>query len=235
MVNNNQIDIQLLENLIVGRAEPHIYAFTTETVPNYLKVGDTYRPLFEQRLSEWRKHFPELEKKYQKVAKVDEETFFRDFAVHKFLETEIHKTRLMLRPLESIPYSNEFFKDTQVEELDDAIADIQEAHENNETKYQFYKFEDSHIPIVHTYKRTEIYTPRPNQQETIETFKKAIGKGRDNLLMYAVMRFGKSFTSMCCAIEMNAKIVLIVSAKADVKEEWKKTVESHIKFDGFSF
>lgn len=235
MANNNQIDIQLLENLIVGRVEPHIYAFTTETVPNYLKVGDTYRPL-EQRLNEWRKYFPELEKKFQKVAKVDEETFFRDFAVHKFLETEIHKTRLLPDSLESIPYySNEFFKDTQVEELDDAIADIQETYENNDTKYQFYKFEDSHIPIVHTYKRTESYTPRPNQQETIETFKKAIKKGRNNLLMYAVMRFGKSFTSMCCAIEMNAKIVLIVSAKADVKEEWKKTVESHIKFDGFSF
>ena len=53
--------------------------------------------------------------------------------------------------------------------------------------------------------------------------------------MYAVMRFGKSFTSMCCDVEMDAKIVLIVSAKADVREEWKKTVESHIKFDGFSF
>ena len=49
------------------------------------------------------------------------------------------------------------------------------------------------------------------------------------------MRFGKSFTSMCCAVEMNAKIVLIVSAKADVREEWKKTVESHKKFDGFTF
>src|SRR5690625_612205 len=53
--------------------------------------------------------------------------------------------------------------------------------------------------------------------------------------MYAVMRFGKSFTSICCAVEMDAKIVLIVSAKADVKEEWKKTVESHIKFEGFNF
>lgn len=235
MANNNQLDIQLLENLIIGRVEPHIYAFTTETVPNYLKVGDTYRPI-EQRLNEWRKHFPELEKKFQKVAKVDEETFFRDFAVHKFLETEIHKTRLLPDSLESIPYySNEFFKDTQVEELDDAIADIQETYENNDTKYQFYKFEDSHIPIVHTYKRTESYDPRPNQDETIERFKEAIKKGRTNLLMYAVMRFGKSFTSMCCAVEMGAKIVLIVSAKADVREEWKKTVESHIKFDGFSF
>ncbi|HAI18993.1 MAG TPA: restriction endonuclease, partial [Xanthomarina gelatinilytica] len=46
---------------------------------------------------------------------------------------------------------------------------------------------------------------------------------------------GKSFTSMCCAVEMNAKFVLIVSAKADVKNEWKKTVESHVKFDGFNF
>jgi hypothetical protein len=235
MANNNQLDIQLLENLIIGRVEPHIYAFTTETVPNYLKVGDTYRPI-EQRLNEWRKHFPELEKKYQKVAKVDEETFFRDFAVHKFLESEIHKTRLLPDSLESIPYySNEFFKDTEVEELDDAIADIQETYENNDTKYQFYKFEDSHIPIVHTYKRTESYDPRPNQDETIERFKEAIKKGRTNLLMYAVMRFGKSFTSMCCAVAMDAKIVLIVSAKADVREEWKKTVESHIKFDGFSF
>tara|TARA_B100002049_G_scaffold161577_1_gene120941 strand:- start:327 stop:4277 length:3951 start_codon:yes stop_codon:yes gene_type:complete len=235
MANNNQLDIQLLENLIIGRVEPHIYAFTTETVPNYLKVGDTYRPI-EQRLNEWRKHFPELEKKFLKVAKVDEETFFRDFAVHKFLETEIHKTRLLPDSLESIPYySDEFFKDTEVNELDDAIADIQETYENNDTKYQFYKFEDSHIPIVHTYKRTESYDPRPNQDETIERFKEAIKKGRTNLLMYAVMRFGKSFTSMCCAIAMDAKIVLIVSAKADVREEWKKTVESHIKFDGFCF
>ena len=40
------------------------------------------------------------------------------------------------------------------------------------------------------------------------------------------MRFGKSFTSMCCAIEMSAKVVLVLSAKADVKEEWKMTVNA---------
>ena len=53
--------------------------------------------------------------------------------------------------------------------------------------------------------------------------------------MYAVMRFGKSFTSMCCANAMDAKIVVIVSGKADVKEEWKKTVEKIANFDGFVF
>jgi hypothetical protein len=235
MAENNQLDIQILEELIVGRVEPHIYAFTTGTIPNYLKVGDTYRPV-ETRLNEWRKYFPELQKSFQEVAKVDEETFFRDFAVHKYLENDIQKSRLLPDTLKSISYySNEFFKDATSNDLDDAIIDIKESHKNNDTKYQLYKFEDSHIPIVHTYNRIENYEPRPNQDETIERFKEALKKGRNNLLMYAVMRFGKSFTSMCCAIEMNAKIVLIVSAKADVREEWKKTVESHKKFDGFTF
>jgi hypothetical protein len=235
MAENNQLDIQILDELIVGRVEPHIYAFSTETIPNYLKVGDTYRPV-ETRLNEWRKYFPELQKKFQEVAKVDEETFFRDFAVHKYLENEIKKSRLLPDSLESIPYySNEFFKDATPNDLDNAIIDIKDSHKNNNTKYQFYKFEDSHIPIVHTYNSTETYEPRPNQKETIERFKEAIKKDRKNLLMYAVMRFGKSFTSMCCAVEMDAKIVLIVSAKADVREEWKKTVESHKKFDGFIF
>ena len=57
-----------LENIIIGRVEPHIYAFTTGTVPNYLKVGDTYRPV-SLRLNEWKEHFPDLEKKYENIQK----------------------------------------------------------------------------------------------------------------------------------------------------------------------
>lgn len=53
--------------------------------------------------------------------------------------------------------------------------------------------------------------------------------------MYAVMRFGKSFTSMCCAVKMGAKLVVVVSAKADVKLEWKRTVESHVRFADYDF
>lgn len=54
-------DISVLGNIIVGRVDPHIYAFTTGTVPNYLKVGDTYRPV-SVRLNEWKEYFPDLEK-----------------------------------------------------------------------------------------------------------------------------------------------------------------------------
>ncbi|SJN48677.1 Type II restriction endonuclease [Sphingobacterium faecium PCAi_F2.5] len=235
MAEVNNINVDILNNIIIGRVEPQIYAFTTETIPNYLKVGDTYRPI-ETRLNEWRKHFPNLEKKYGNIAKVDEETFFRDYAVHFFLENELKRSRLKPNVLEGIPYySNEFFENATEEDLREALEDIKSGHQNNESKYQYYRFDDSHIPITHTYTRTEEYPLRPNQQKTVENFKEAINKGRTNLLMYAVMRFGKSFTSMYCAVEMGAKLVVVVSAKADVKEEWKKTVESHIKFDGYCF
>ena len=44
-MKENKIEaIDILDRIIIGRVEPHIYAFTTNTVPNYLKVGDTYRP-----------------------------------------------------------------------------------------------------------------------------------------------------------------------------------------------
>lgn len=235
MSQENIINVDILDEIIIGRVEPHIYAFTTETIPNYLKVGDTYRPI-EKRLNEWRKYFPNLEKKFNDVAKVDDDTFFRDYAVHFYLETELKRNRLLRDVFENMPYySNEFFENATEADLQDAIDDIKQIHLKNESKYQFYRFDESHVPITHTYTRTENYPPRPNQQETIDKFQSAIGKGRTNLLMYAVMRFGKSFTSMCCAVEMDARLVVVVSAKADVKGEWKKTVQSHTKFDGYIF
>lgn len=227
-------DISILENIIVGRVDPHIYAFTTGTVPNYLKVGDTYRPV-SVRLKEWKEYFPDLEKQYEKIAKVDDDIYFRDFAIHFFLENEKRRIRLQRTDLpDGIYYSKEFFKEATTHDIVEAVEDITKDYLENGGKYQFYSAE-TRLAETFTYARTESYEPRPNQQDTICRFKAAVDAGRTNLLMYAVMRFGKSFTSMCCAVEMNAKIVSIVSAKADVKEEWKKTVESHTKFADYIF
>jgi hypothetical protein len=52
-------NFSILEKIIIGRVDPHIYAFTTNTIPNYLKIGDTYRPV-PMRLNEWKKYYPEL-------------------------------------------------------------------------------------------------------------------------------------------------------------------------------
>lgn len=225
----------LISSLLVGRVEPHIYAFTTETIPNYLKVGDTYRPVL-RRLKEWSNIFPDLKQKYSHPATVDKETYFRDYSVHNFLEVECKRSRLQRgEEPQGTYFSKEFFRNATVEDIRLAIEDIERAYKQSNHKYSYYSFDDGRIPVEVHYQRTETYEPRPNQQETIERFKKAIREGRQNLLMYAVMRFGKSFTSMCCAIEMKAKLVVVVSAKADVKSEWKRTVESHVKFSDYTF
>lgn len=227
-------DVTVLDEIIQGRVEPYIYAFSTNTFPNYLKVGDTYRSVTE-RLNEWKRYYPNLKKEFEETAKINEDLFFRDHSIHKFLVDEKHKARLLaINVPEGIYFSNEFFENTHVDEVEEAIEDIKHSYEIKENKYLLYNVKDA-SPDNFTYARVETYKPRPNQSITIENFKKAVKKGRTNLLMYAVMRFGKSFTSMCCAKEIKSKLVVVVSAKADVRLEWKKTVESHVDFAEYVF
>lgn len=222
-------DLSILDNLITGRVEPHIYAFTTNTIPNYLKVGDTYRPV-EKRLNEWQEHFPNLEKKFEGSAKITDDVYFRDYSVHHFLEMEKNRSRLENEDVPTgVYYSKEFFKEAIADDVEEAISDIKEDYNCKTGKYHYYDA-NTQLPTIEKYASTGMWHPRPNQKATIKAFKQAIDNGRTHLLMYAVMRFGKSFTSMCCAKEMGANLVVVVSAKADVKDEWKKTVESAENF-----
>lgn len=226
----NLENIDILDQLIVGRVKPSIYAFTTNTVPNYLKVGDTYRPV-PTRLAEWKKYFPDLVQEFENTAALSDDVFFRDYAIHQYLEFVLHKYRLQENDIPvGLYYSREFFKDTTTDDVTAAIEDILIDFERNTGKYKFYDA-NTKLPETFTFASTGYWELRPNQSQTVENFKKAVENGRKNLLMYAVMRFGKSFTSLCCAKEMDAKLVLVVSAKADVKEEWKKTVESAENFN----
>ena len=208
MIRRENLDV--LDDLIVGRVQPHIYAFTTNTIPNYLKVGDTYRPV-SVRLQEWRKHFPQLQQEFEDTATISDDVFFRDYSVHQYLEHDLSKHRLLPGEFPNEYYSNEFFENVQVDEVSDAIKDIRESYVNGTGKYQYYDA-TTQLPEIYTYASTGEWTPRPNQQATIDRFVNAVKSGRTNLLMYAVMRFGKSFTSMCCAKAIDAKVILVVSA-----------------------
>ena len=84
----------ILDNIIVGRVKPYIYAFTTSSVPDYLKIGDTYRPI-KVRMQEWRAHYPDLKEVYKEEATIDDDVFFRDYSVHDYIEYELKKRRLM--------------------------------------------------------------------------------------------------------------------------------------------
>ena len=224
-------DTSILGELIVGRVEPRIYAFTTNTVPNYLKVGDTYRPV-DVRLDEWREHFPLLKREFDDSAKIGE-VFFRDYSVHVYLETTAKRARLARGRFPGVYYSNEFFEGATKGDVKAAIGDIRQDFETKGQRYQFYSVAEG-LPTGVKFPSTGMWDLRPNQDAAVKKFKAAVAAGRKNLLMYAVMRFGKSFTSLCCAKTMNdgngANIVLVLSAKADVCAEWKKTVESAENF-----
>ncbi len=230
------MNTEIVDKIIIGRVEPHIYAFRTNTVPDYLKIGDTYRPV-EVRLNEWRnKGFTDLIKLYEREARIDER-YFRDLEVHKFVEQEKHRSRITRDKFPNLPYfSNEFFEGAIPDDIDEAINDIKKSASENDGRYQFYSMQDGRIREDFHYTRDEEPLPiRPNQEEAVRRFKEAIKNKRTHLLMYAVMRFGKSFTAMCCAQQMKAKLVLVVSAKADVKGEWQKTVEKFKNFEEYQF
>lgn len=223
----------LISKYIIGRVLPHIYAFKTNSVPNALKVGDTYRPV-SVRLNEWKKYYPNLQKQYEGKATVDNNTkFFRDYSVHNFLENDRRKKHLLPEEFPAQYYSKEFFNNATVKEIESAIEDINKNY-GKTNKYQYYSLDK--VPETFTYQRELVWNLRANQKQAVDNFVRAVNeKHRTNLLMYAVMRFGKSFTSLCCAKEINAKLVLVVSAKADVKDEWKKNVEMPGNFSNFVF
>jgi hypothetical protein len=223
-----------LNSLIRGRVDPYIYAFETNTVPNFLKVGDTYRSV-EVRLDEWRKFYSDLKKKYEHIAKVDDNTYFRDYSVHDFLIQNGFR-RIEKDDVKSGIYlSNEFFMNAKKENVEEAIKDIQKSFEKKDNKYAFYNVEDN-LPLGDfDFKRNADWKPRNNQKAVIENFSNAVKKGRNNLLMFAVMRFGKSFTSLCCAKAMKAKLTVVVCGKTAVRLEWKENVQRPKILDGFEF
>lgn len=223
-----------LNSLIRGRVDPYIYAFETNTVPNFLKVGDTYRPV-EVRLDEWRKFYSDLKKKYEHIAKVDDNTYFRDYSVHDFLIQNGFR-RIEKDDVKSGIYlSNEFFMNAKKENVEEAIKDIQKSFEKKDNRYAFYDVEDN-LPLGDfDFKRDADWKPRENQKAVIENFSNAVKKGRNNLLMFAVMRFGKSFTSLCCAKAMKAKLIVVVCGKTAVRLEWKENVQRPKILDGFEF
>lgn len=223
------IDDSALQKIITGRVEPYIYSFETNTLPNLLKVGDTYRPV-EERLNEWRRLYKDLAEVSRDKAVINDGVFFRDHSIHKYLRNN-GITQVPINPSLQI-HSREFFESIGKADVSNAVADVI-ANYGVSDKYEYYS--NLKERVEYHFKRTADFKPRDNQQEVINNFTSAVNNGRTNLLMYAVMRFGKSVTSMWSAKAINSKLTIVVSAKKDVRDEWKQTVESHKDFEGYRF
>ena len=138
MINNFSIDDTIIEKVVFGRIEPKIYAFETDTIPRYLKVGDTFRSV-DERLNEWKKAgFSDLKHVGDWSSEIaGKDIYFRDYSVHSYLEDN-GKTRLTRDVYPDKPYSKEFFKDASKEDVEKAIADIVDSSEKDYTKYIYY-------------------------------------------------------------------------------------------------
>lgn len=242
MTDNNLPDIQpqLIDesvlNIIKGRQEPHIYAFRIDTFPPSYKIGDTFREV-DVRIDEWRKIYCGLPFTYDsrwKWSAMVEENFFRDHAVHRYLEEE--KGRKAMGPEAFGPYhiSSEFYLDTEIKDIDDAVDFIRINSNSPTSSYKLYSAA-SLKEVEKGYERNLEFKLRENQEKVVNNFLKACDKGRKKMLMYAVMRFGKTFTALCCAKRKNLKSIIVVSAKADVASEWKRNVQGITEFKNFKF
>ncbi len=247
----NEENRNLVEDNIVIRFEPEIYAFSTDTIPSYLKVGDTFRGV-DRRIGEWKEKLQKnlnkddikLTKEYSETAKIEDAgLFFRDYSVHKYLEEKSYRSLKVVeedkKKYDVSKFSVEFYKDVKVKDVKDAIEDIRKdaESENPEKKYTFYRVSEDATKAdlaKFIYVRNKDWKLRDNQKDVVQAYVNNINKS-DEFLMFAVMRFGKSFTAMHCALATGCEKILIVSAKADVASEWKRTVEAPICFDGFRF
>lgn len=255
------LDKSVIDAIVHGRVEPHIYAFLTRNTPRFVKVGDTYRPV-RVRIQEWRDKGFKIKEEDVKwwSAVLKDGVFFRDYSVHHYLEKVAHMERLSPEQLKVLPrddeekgsaspYSNEFFRyvpDTKPEKDIDsasknvgcAVDDIRRYYghkEKSELQYTVYDLttaqkSDGSKPVEKK--------PRELQDRAIKKFVAAtrdIPRKGKKLLMYAVMRFGKTFTSLCCAVKMDARLVVVVSAKKDVGREWEDEVKGTSNFAQYEF
>lgn len=223
-------------NIIKGRIEPHIYAFRIDSFPPSYKIGDTFRDV-DIRISEWRKIYSGLslthEAEWEWSAMIND-SFFRDHAVHKYLEEEKGRKAMEQEAFGPYHYSSEFYRDTEIKEIEDAISFLRTNAVQPDSAYKLYSA-SSLGEVDKGFKRDQNMKLRDNQKEVVDNFITAYKKGRKNLLMYAVMRFGKTFTALCCAQRINAKTILVVSAKADVASEWQKNVQSIVELKNYNF
>lgn len=230
---------------------------------NSIKVGDTNRTV-STRINEWRKKFNDAKrlKSWDAVIKgcgagIDGK-IFRDYTIHKILVNSVnekyHKDTPKIEhveinefPEEDIKlnrYSNEFFRNCTTKDVDDAIEILIDKCKEKRSNF-LYELKDNSIkngdevilPLPDDKRTSGGFVDRDIQKKTIQNFIKALNSGKKKMLMYAVMRFGKTYVACRCAQEMakikNNRLTVIATAKPGVKNEWTGTVNPNSEFAGF--
>ena len=149
----------------------------------------------------------------------------------------------------TIHYSKEFFRKykdliqgkldaDEKEELsdkliEDIIIQMKENIKAGTYDFKIYSFDDegktSGKEADKVWEAPKTYNNTKLQEECIDNGVQAIKEGKKNILMAAVMRFGKTHTSYEIIKQAGLKKVIVCSAKADVRTAWRQDI-NHVHF-----
>ena len=245
---------------------PIIYAFITKYAPNAIKIGYTVQGAEQRvkqwqkyysdaKLIGWWTA-TQLDNAMHKV-------FFMDFNVHartrsygysnlkdpanKF-DFDEFKRLAKEDGIENIHVSSEFFmkyKDMKIKDtsselnekiITDIITEIKDDISHGRNVGKLYDLETHLESTHHEYGAADTYENTPLQQDAINKAIDAMNQGCTDLLLSAVMRFGK--THCCYEIIKESKdinYVLVTSAKTDVRAAWKDDINHKDFLDDFVF
>lgn len=215
---------------------PVIYAFRTKLVPNAIKIGFTFR--YHERIEEWREKYPDLEivgGPWDAFFLMSNTLyFFRDESVHQNAEGNNHLFRRLAEKdfAENVYPSKEFFETISEknekltkEAIANLVFEVRESILNGERLYHYFKRDEAKKKVsVGMPENNDTFEANDRQNAARKEAKLAIESGVRKWLLAAVMRFGKTFTSLMISKDMNAKLTVVLTGKADVRCEWRRAI-----------
>lgn len=217
---------------------PEVYDFSHEMLPNGRKVGFTMIGT-DARLSQWNRVYPGLIPGKRFSTLIDGGNYFTDHPVHGKLIKK-GKRRITREEFpKDTHFSCEFFDDTTENDVEIAVNEVKSDFANGT---ELHKCKDINTAkfIGKHYKRNKnlVYKLRKMQKKIVENFLIAIEHNTTDMLCVSTTRSGKCVAAMSCANELKSddnKVIVVVSAKVDVKDEWQRVTEIPMNFDGYYF
>lgn len=213
---------------------PYLYAYKLPFVGT--KVG--FSKNVDVRIPQWKRIYPDLEEIYRTPTVVDGGMYFVDHPVHKdLIKSGKHRVQRDEFP-KGLHYSCEVFADTTAADVEKSVYNVKSDIANGTALHKCMYINNTEFVGKH-YKRDEklVYELRKMQKEIVVNFHNAI-KNNKKMLCVAPTRAGKCLTAMQCGKEMEsdgAKVIVILSGKVDVKDEWQRITERPKNYEGFYF
>ena len=188
-----------------------------------------------------------------------ERVFFWDHAIHKKISDKKYKQltkdefmRTLTdagKQIKDIHYSREFFdkykrllngeldpedkEELSAELIEDIIKQMKLNIKNGTADFKLYSFDKegntSGKEANKIWGSPDSYSNTDLQEEAIKNGVQAIKDNKKNILMAAVMRFGKTHASYEIIKEAGLKKIIVCSAKADVRKAWRDDI-NHVHF-----